>query len=195
MHSLSHQYRAQSLAGRSGHPDGSTNMNSRILLLICVGCAAWGWNGCRSVSARTAAAEPVHSAPTSAVGEAPGLAVLSIFLPNPDLLHQHVSTNVLLFVSGRAHRQSDIGLYPEMLSLDITGGRISSLNAIYGKAVSFRQVESRVNEDYGDWASETFLDTEIRLWRVETMRFVIQLSTTEDGRVRIIYIPISTRGK
>jgi hypothetical protein len=65
------------------------------------------------------------------------------------------------------------------------------LTAVYDKSVTIDDVEASINEHYSKWVYGKPTPN-LKLWRIEPEKFVIQLSSHKSGP-RVIYLPIAPK--
>lgn len=78
--------------------------------------------------------------------------------------------------------------YPWQVSFDFNNGAIIGLTALYDQPVTIDDLHTAVNERYGQWAVPYFRRGPMRIWRIEPEKFVISMSTNDDGMVQVIYL-------
>jgi hypothetical protein len=66
---------------------------------------------------------------------------------------------------------------PTQIRLDVVHNCIYGFTALYDKSVSMDAVEAAIDERYKKWALADFAKSPLRLWRVESEKLAIQLST------------------
>jgi hypothetical protein len=79
-------------------------------------------------------------------------------------------------------------VYPWQVSLDFNDGGIIGLTALYDQPVTIDDLQAAVNERYGQWEKSQFRKGPMRIWRIEPEKFVISLSTNNEGMVQMIYL-------
>jgi hypothetical protein len=95
-------------------------------------------------------------------------------------------------------------VYPKQLLIDMNQDCLYCLQAIYDKSVSVQDVEVAIDGHYLASKNTDFEKSPLRLWRVESEKFAIQLSaddkkdvkrniSAEAGTKRIIYIAFGGR--
>jgi len=118
-------------------------------------------------------------------GETPG----KVILPNPKLIGCSPSSCPPVLPAVTDPRVVN----PWQVSLDYTSGSVIGLVALYDEPVSIDDVQAAVNERYGSWALADFRTGPARLWRVEPEHLAIQLSQTDSGMVRLIYLTFDAK--
>lgn len=129
--------------------------------------------------------------------------VSRIVLPNPGLLRTCPTNRPQLW---RDPRTSGNAIYPAKFHIDLgEGGCSYGFTRWYDKSVSLEEVRTAINQRYGKWELADFArpGSKMRLWRIESERFVIQLTEVaaedkdenpgESGMTQLIYLPISDR--
>jgi hypothetical protein len=123
-----------------------------------------------------------------------------IVLPNPKLLRCGSSDCSHLWLE-----QPEVNaVYPKQLLIDMNQDCLYGLQAIYDKSVSVQDIEVAIDEHYLASKNTDFEKSHLRLWRVESEKFAIQLSADdkrdvkgniadEAGTKRIIYIAFGGR--
>ena len=104
-----------------------------------------------------------------------------IALPNPNLMR---------CASGRPQLWQDevsetTALYPVQLVLDHLDdhGCPQGTTALYDKTVPLETIQAALDHHYGQWARADNADVPVKLWRVESEKFAIQLAVVgENGR-------------
>jgi hypothetical protein len=79
-------------------------------------------------------------------------------------------------------------IYPWQVSVDINEGSIIGLTALYDPSTPIGVIEPSINERYGEWGLPEFKNGPLRLWRVESEEFAIQLFTRDDGMISLFYL-------
>jgi hypothetical protein len=100
-----------------------------------------------------------------------------IVLPNSKLLACRASACSQLWLD-----DSPNPIYPRQVLVDIFGEGPCplGLQAIYEKSVSLDDLKASIDEQYGKWALPSNSSSPVKLWRVESEKFAIQLSVTSD---------------
>jgi hypothetical protein len=75
-------------------------------------------------------------------------------------------------------------IFPRQVIIDV-GDR--GVMALYDKSISLESLEASINEHYGRWAFPDNGNRTVKLWRVESDQFSIQLSAEDDCK-RVIYL-------
>ena len=84
-------------------------------------------------------------------------------------------------------------VYPWQISFDFSDGRVIGLTALYDQPTTIDDVTAAINESYGKWVFAPGSSDQIRLWRVEPEKFVMQLCVNDDGMVQLIYLVFDAR--
>ena len=127
-----------------------------------------------------------------------------IVLPNPKLLGCASVTCSQLWLNNDAVPDAK---YPKQLRIDFSDGSTITtpngslfefpngvpygLTAVYNKSVTIDDVEASINERYSKWVYGKPTPN-LKLWRIEPEKFVIQLSSHKSGP-QVIYLPIATK--
>lgn len=123
-----------------------------------------------------------------------------IVLPNPKLLRCGPSDCSRLWLE-----QPEVNaIFPKQLLIDMNQDCLYGLQALYDKSVSVRDIEVAIDEHYLASKNTAIEKSHLRLWRVESEKFAIQLSADdkkdekrnladEAGTKRIIYIAFGGR--
>ena len=100
-----------------------------------------------------------------------------IVLPNSKLLACRASACSQLWLD-----DSPNPIYPRQVLVDIFGDGPCplGLQAIYEKSVSLDDLKASIDEQYGKWALASNSSSPVKLWRVESEKFAIQLSVATD---------------
>jgi hypothetical protein len=90
--------------------------------------------------------------------------------------------------------------FPKQVVIDADQGCIYGMTALYDKSIPVDDVRAAIDERYGRWAQSEFVTPSLRIWRVESEQFAIQLSVMdkkdqkqnrgEAGTKRVIYLPL-----
>jgi hypothetical protein len=122
-----------------------------------------------------------------------------LVLPNPNLLRCRSSACAQLW-----SENPDAGaVFPTQIRVDLDHNCIFGFTALYDKSVSMDAVEAAIDERYKKWALADFAKSRLRLWRVESEKLAIQLSTGDKkdekrgfapaGTKIVIYLPFGGR--
>lgn len=86
-------------------------------------------------------------------------------------------------------------VFPWQVSLDFNDGRVIGLTALYDHPISIDEVEAAINARYLNWANKSNNDrtVPVKLWRIESEKFAIQLCVNDDGMVQLIYLIFDAR--
>lgn len=122
-----------------------------------------------------------------------------IALPSARLLRCK-SSDCLLW-SGEPGQQNVA--YPKQVILDMNRDCLYGMTVLYDKSVSIENVKEGIDGRYGNWAMKGFENLPVRLWRVESEHFSIQLSeadkkderahTADAGTKQVIYLAFGGR--
>lgn len=109
---------------------------------------------------------------------------IDLVLPNPQLLRCKSSACSQLWEDKPAKVDA---IYPRQLMVDIFGdGKCPrGIPALYEKSVAIEQLEASINSRYGKWALADNATSPVKLWRVESEKFVIQLAVTAGRSVSL----------
>jgi hypothetical protein len=89
---------------------------------------------------------------------------------------------------------SDPGaVYPWQVRLDFNQPAIIGMTALYDQPTTIDEVQAAVDERYGKWAMANFRTGPVRLWRVESEKFAIQLAVNDNGMAQLIYIQFAAK--
>jgi hypothetical protein len=117
-----------------------------------------------------------------------------IVLPNASLVGCNSPSCYQVLPNASSDTISDTSaVYPWQVILDFNQPAIIGLTALYDQPVTIDDVQAAVDERYGKWAKANFRTGPVRLWRVESERFSIQLSTNGNGMVQLIYLTFDAR--
>lgn len=108
-----------------------------------------------------------------------------IVLPSSSPMKACSSSRVQLWQDAPADTNA---VYPAQVSFDhfINGSCPRGILALYDKSVSLDEIKAALDLRYSKWAQAG--NSNIKLWRVESEKFAIQLATVEDGVKQVIYI-------
>jgi hypothetical protein len=122
-----------------------------------------------------------------------------IVLPSPKLLRCKSSDCFNLWLE---ERQAN-AVFPKQLLIDMNQDCVYGLEAFYEKSVSVHDIESAIDEHYFESKNEDLAKHSIRVWRVESEKFAIQLGEAdkkdekrngdEAGTKQLIYIAFGDR--
>lgn len=117
-----------------------------------------------------------------------------VVLPSPKLLRCRSSDCFNLWLGDRQPDE----VFPKQLLIDMNQDCVYDLEAFYDKSVSEHDIELAIDERYLGSKNTDFAKSSIRLWRVESERFAIQLgevdkrdqkrNAVEPGTKQVIYI-------
>ena len=117
----------------------------------------------------------------------------TIVLPNPKLLTCKFSDCSQLWSDNVA-----AAVFPKQLIIDSNQHCVYGMTALYDKEISADDLKKAVDERYEKWALPGFEKSQLKLWRVESEKFSIQLSVSdkkdekmhfaEAGTKQLIYI-------
>lgn len=112
-----------------------------------------------------------------------------VILPNPHIIgHKVRSLNGSQLMLEKNFEDEKV-IYPRQLIIDITNnGTVTAIKASYDNLTSFKMIEDEINKNYRKWLLKEFLNTDMRLWRVEPYKFAISLSKEKDC-IEIIILP------
>jgi hypothetical protein len=101
-----------------------------------------------------------------------------VILPNPKLL-KCVSSDCSQLWQDKAPDANDIR--PKQVVVDLLRDDYcpTGVMAHYDKSVSIDDLKAAIDERYGKWAMAHFTSGPVMLWRVESEKFVISLSTSD----------------
>jgi hypothetical protein len=89
---------------------------------------------------------------------------------------------------------SDPGaVYPWQVRLDFNHPAIVGLTALYDQPTTIDDVQAAIDERYGKWAMAHFRTGPVRLWRVESEKFAIQLAVNDNGMAQLIYLQFDAK--
>ena len=122
-----------------------------------------------------------------------------VVLPNPKLLRCRASDCYNLWLQ----QQESNDIFPKQLHIDMNQDCIYGLVAFYDKSVSAQDIESAIDGHYLGSKNTDFAKTPIKIWRIESEKFAIQLSKAdkrdekkeaiEAGTKQVIYIAFGGR--
>jgi hypothetical protein len=122
-----------------------------------------------------------------------------LVLPNPNLLRCRSSDCSQLW----SENPDADAVLPTQIRVDVVHNCVYGFTAIYDKSVSMDAVEAAIDERYKKWALANFAKSQGRLWRVESEKLVIQLSTANKkdekkgfalaGTKMVIFLPFGAR--
>jgi hypothetical protein len=104
-----------------------------------------------------------------------------IDLPDPRILGSKITSPNSVLIPNVDNRS----LFPKEVRLIVSDGQISEIQVLYDGKVQLDQIEAAVNMSYPAAEMNKFQSTSIRLWKVVSKKFVIQLSSNDDGNLLI----------
>lgn len=108
-----------------------------------------------------------------------------IVLPNPALIGCKTGNCTQLLPDEIAEPDA---IHPWQVSVDFSGQAVIGSTVLYDQPVTIEDIQAAVDKRYGRWAVPTFRTGPMRAWRIEPEKFIIQLSTNDDGMVQLIYL-------
>lgn len=99
----------------------------------------------------------------------------SIVLPNPKLLTCKRAVCSQIWLNTSANN----AFFPKQVIIDAEMGCVYGMTAVYEKTVSFDQLRSAIDDQYGKWVVPPFDKPPLGLWRIESEKFAIQLSVND----------------
>ncbi len=96
-----------------------------------------------------------------------------IVLPNPKLLRCKSSDCSQMWLEKSAETKA---VYPKQVTIDMNQSCLYGMTALFDKSVPLDDIKAAIDERYGKWAVPEFLNSPLKLWRVEPEKFAIQLS-------------------
>ena len=124
----------------------------------------------------------------------PGVAFTAdnIVLPDPKIFQMDIF-DCLPFLQENSRNKDYV--CPKQITYDIIKRKITGIIAIYDELVKFDDVENAINKDYEKWRVKSLDNKQVnvRVWRVESLRFVIQLSRDDDGDIQVIFMKFYDR--
>jgi hypothetical protein len=108
-----------------------------------------------------------------------------LVLPNPKLLRCTSSDCFQLWLEKSVEANA---VFPKQLIIDMNQSCLYGMTALYDKSVAVDDVKAAIDERYEKWARTDFANfPPIKLWRVESEKFVIQLgvASKEDEKKNI----------
>lgn len=99
-----------------------------------------------------------------------------LVLPNPKLLRCKSSDCFQLWLETPTEPNA---IFPKQLVIDMKQNCLYGMTATYDKSVSLEDVKAAIDKGYGKWALAQSPNSPIKLWRVESEKFAIQLSVAD----------------
>ena len=99
-----------------------------------------------------------------------------IVLPNPRLLRCKSSDCSQVWLEKSPETNA---VFPKQVSIDINQSCLYGMTALYDKSVPLDDIQAAIDKRYGKWAVSEFLNSPMKIWRVEPEKFAIQLSTAD----------------
>jgi hypothetical protein len=84
-------------------------------------------------------------------------------------------------------------IYPRQVAIDFDHGCAYGLTAYYDASVSYDAIKSAIDDSYKQWAVPKLTLPNSALWRVEPMRFVIDLSIVDQKDTKLFHEEIGTK--
>jgi len=117
-----------------------------------------------------------------------------VILPNSKLI-RCVSLECSWLWQDKAPEANDI--YPKEVTVDLPDNLPCALGvkAVYDKSASMDDLKAAIDTRYGKWAFATNATSPVKLWRVESERFSIQLSevTLRDAKLSDDKLEVGTK--
>jgi hypothetical protein len=123
-----------------------------------------------------------------------------IVLPNPKLLRCNPSDCDQVWLKNSVQTSA---IFPRQVSIDMNQSCLYGMTAIYDKTVSFDDIRAAIDERYKTWSVPEFANSPLKMWRVASEKFAIQLSVVskkdekrnvaEAGSTQAIYIAFGGR--
>jgi len=124
-----------------------------------------------------------------------------IVLPNPELLRCKSSDCYQVWSEKSAKADA---VFPKQVLIDTNEGCIYGITALYDKSIAVDDIKAAIDERYGKWSLSEFANSPLKIWRVESERFAIQLSVAdrddekrnigERGTKQAIFLAFGGRG-
>lgn len=121
-----------------------------------------------------------------------------LLLPHPKLLRCKSADCFQLWSESPTETNA---VFPKQLIIDMNQDCLYGMTALYDKSIRLEDVKAAIDERYGKWALAQFVNSPMKLWRVEPEKFAISLSVAgkkdekmkigEAGTKRAIYITFS----
>src|SRR5690242_6768087 len=105
-----------------------------------------------------------------------------LVLLNPKLLRCKSSDCFQLWVEG-PHEEN--AMFPKQTRIDMNRDCLYGMTAVYDKSVPLDQVKAAIDERYGKWALAQFVNSPVRLWRVESESVAISLTVADKKDVKM----------
>lgn len=96
-----------------------------------------------------------------------------LVLPNPKLLRCRSSECFQLWSEKPTDEKA---VFPKQVIIDMNQDCLYGMSALYDKSISLEDITAAIDARYGKWARSDFADSPVKLWRVESDKFAIQLS-------------------
>jgi hypothetical protein len=96
-----------------------------------------------------------------------------IVLPNPKLLRCKSSDCSQMWLEKSAETNA---VYQRQVIIDMNQSCLYGMTALFDKSVPLDDIKAAIDGRYGKWAVPEFLNSPLKLWRVEPEKFAIQLS-------------------
>jgi hypothetical protein len=98
-------------------------------------------------------------------------------LPNPKLLGCKLADCSQLRIDKNI---ADNAIFPKQLLIDSNQRCIYGMQAFYDSSVSIDDLATAINQRYSKWPVPQFEKGPIRIWRVESEKFSIQLTSADE---------------
>ena len=96
-----------------------------------------------------------------------------IVLPNPTLLRCKSSDCSHVWLEKSAETNA---VYPKQITIDMNQSCLYGMTALFDKSIPLDDIRAAIDERYGKWAVPEFVNSPLKIWRVEPEKFSIQLS-------------------
>jgi hypothetical protein len=96
-----------------------------------------------------------------------------IVLPNSKLLRCDSSDCSRVWLEKSAETNA---VYPKQVIIDLNQSCLYGMTALFDKSIPLDDIKAAIDERYGKWAVPEFVNSPLKIWRVEPEKFAIQLS-------------------
>jgi hypothetical protein len=96
-----------------------------------------------------------------------------IVLPNPKLLRCKASDCYQVWLEKSAETNA---VFPKQVTIDMNQSCLYGMTALCDRSAPLDDIRAAIDERYRKWAVPEFINSPLKIWRVEPEKFAIQLS-------------------
>lgn len=99
-----------------------------------------------------------------------------IVLPNPQLLRCKVPECDHVWTEKSSEANA---VFPKQVIMDMNHSCVYGMTALYDKSIALDDTRAAIDKRYGTWTVPGSANSTLRMWRVESEKFAIQLSVAD----------------